>query len=72
MAECGRAVYIVCGRCGRFITADLQKIAQLVGWRARVEDISWRLRCRSCNYRSAKLTFDRPRMGVCPRCRRPL
>jgi hypothetical protein len=73
LAESGRTVYIVCGKCGRFTVARLYEIAQRAGWWAPVEDVGKRLRCAECRYLGAKLTMDRPRVGqsVCPRCLRP-
>jgi hypothetical protein len=73
LAECGRTVYIVCGKCGRFTVAKLYDIAQRAGWAAAAEDVGKRLRCAECRHLGAKLTVERPRVGqsVCPRCLRP-
>jgi len=73
LAECGRAVYIVCGKCSRFTVANFYKIAQSAGWRAEADQVGKRMRCTACGYRGAKFTTERPQVGrsVCPRCLRP-
>ena len=73
LAECGRTVYIVCNRCNRFVVAQLQDIAQHVGWRANAQEAGKKLRCKECKHIGAKITIERPQIGqrVCPRCLRP-
>jgi hypothetical protein len=73
LAECGRTVYIVCNRCNRFVVAELQGIAQHIGWRANAKDAGKRLRCKECKHVGATITVERPQVGqrVCPRCLRP-
>ena len=68
LAESGRAVFIVCRRCGRCTKADFYKLAQAVGWSAKVDDIAKRLVC-ACKHRGAKFSFKKP--SICPRCLRP-
>jgi hypothetical protein len=73
LGECGATIYIVCERCGRFTVAQLERLAQRVGWSAMAYDVGKRLRCSECGHRGAKFTSERPAVGraTCPRCLRP-
>jgi len=73
LAECGQSVYAVCRKCGRYTVPQLQSIAESVGWRASVAELTQRLKCSACGHRGGVLTTQRPatRHGACPKCLRP-
>lgn len=73
LGECGATIYIVCDHCGHFTVAQLEQLAQRVGWSAMAYEVGKRLRCRECGNRGARFTSERPAVGrsVCPRCLRP-